>query len=843
MKRFSTVILACVVVLVLTVLLTAGPAFAEEALPTNAKSEVFDAWEEILKLESERVLSQDEHAADEKAYCELLDEVYDCVLRSGGYQPGTLRREADSVLWTDLNGDPNGYIPEMRAGLFREQKAVEQYLQEQKTENKDTQVNQSVSQASFSASSSDINVTTSTNVPGSHDTALFVPFPSELSEQYPGWAFFNSDHLSGVLKDVAAYTGGKSYIYEGSKANVTNMGKALSNCGVVAFSSHGIIWNGVSYLTLHSGTGLTDVDKSCGHAIRASGSYNGKTYLYWCIDGTVLANHMTGTAPNNLVFFGCCNGMTKDSLWRPLRNKGVAAVVGFTGSVYLHYEEGCTKDVCEALCAGKTLAQGMSAFKEDYGSSCWNDREYCYPIVVSAQDSWVTGSQTVRSTWKLPVPLSVKLGGIGDIVRLGNDPTITGTIQSQYTINTVGVTLEKDGKELWGAAFMPMATSVALKTSIVNTYDFSQLAVGNYQLIFKVKDQKGRQLTYTHAFSVLNKNTKNLSVYYDKVDVVGYHKPYQLQGTIETVRRLRSVSIYISENNNRYTSISQWEMPDEEIARGIRTFDLNNSKLTSALKISSLPEGTYYLGIYATDGNLVDYGYRTSWEDVKSINNEYVFTVQKASNLANTGTIKITPVSAAKANCSLSGKVSSNYELTSVSCKLLKGDTVCSDQTLELPANVRKLTLANEDFGIPATLKNGSYTLVMIAKDNSGKALTKEYAFEVKGFSTLSITLTNPGNVPVGGMTANYSGLIKSNYYLQKIWTEILASDKTLINKKQTTPKSYYTELNLSNSTHGNFVKEQINQLSPGTYYIRVTAWDAGGNSVTELVKFKVASP
>ena len=66
------------------------------------------------------------------------------------------------------------------------------------------------------------------------------------------------------------------------------------------------------------------------------GSYG--TIKYYAVDGTCIANHMTKSAPDSLIWSAICLGMATDGLCAPLRAEGVSVFYGYSQSVTFDYD-------------------------------------------------------------------------------------------------------------------------------------------------------------------------------------------------------------------------------------------------------------------------------------------------------------------------------------------------------------------------------------------------------------------------------------------------------------------------------------------------------------------------
>lgn len=144
-------------------------------------------------------------------------------------------------------------------------------------------------------------------------------------------------------KSIAQAIGGTNTTYIGSSATVDNIAYAMQTCGVVIFDSHGTTdvgdntqYAASSYICLTSGTGITQADYDSyfidewGYQIPHVLEFDDGDFA---VDGTIISNHMTSNAPNSLLWMAICLGMATDGLQRPLRNRGVEVVYGYSQSV------------------------------------------------------------------------------------------------------------------------------------------------------------------------------------------------------------------------------------------------------------------------------------------------------------------------------------------------------------------------------------------------------------------------------------------------------------------------------------------------------------------------------
>ncbi len=418
MKRFLTLLLALAMLLSL---LTGFAGAAEEK----------DLWAQILAYEAKhlrktRSLGGELTAAD---YAALSGDIAELVMASEDYTEGTCTYDGTNAMffWENADGEPQGYSPSLNARLENGATGV------------DLATVGEIETASYAARG---GTTTGKDV--------YVIGPWYGSDN----SFTNQYKTEG--QRIAKATGGTCTVYSGTKATIGSVAKAMENGAVVIFDSHGVtdydqklsytypdedteyVYDSVtgahtSYLTLTTGTGLTAADKA-----RVTAS-DGKSYYHayyskgaYCVDGTVIANHMTKNAPNSMLWMPICLGMATEGLCTPLRAKGVETVYGYSESVTFSGDYEYEEPFWSSMLAGKTVAEAAAEMKKQHGS--WDPGYFkagtyynteakaqyyfvAFPVVVSSEDahpgqrSVRSGGtpkqygadtvQTVKSTWKL----------------------------------------------------------------------------------------------------------------------------------------------------------------------------------------------------------------------------------------------------------------------------------------------------------------------------------------------------------------------------------------------------------------------------------------------------------
>ncbi len=415
MKRLLLLLLA------LALLLALVPAvFAAESEP---ESEPEDLWQQITAIEDRAAARAESTETRVRAYASVVDTIVAAVEQSADYTPGSLERHGDFFFWRSADGTPNGYSPRLRARI-----------RENGNPDVDPEAFAGVETTSYAVRGGG---------PAARNVAVFQPYyglDSSFTNQYPEEG-----------KAIAKYTGGSSTTYTTTSATIDNIAAALESCSVVIFDSHGdtdyadedtedyTSRANTSYLCLQTSTGITDADHTLVQG--PYGSYYHAYYAgyygsmkYYCVDGTAIANHMTGTAPHNMLWSAICLGMATDGLHAPLRAKGVEVAYGYSQSVTFDADFTWEAAFWKQMCRGAEVRTAITAMKSALSvPDPYVDVFPAYPIVVSSEDSYpghgrVDAVQTVRSTWTLGYQSYV-------VTALANDASM-GTVVVEENVVT-----------------------------------------------------------------------------------------------------------------------------------------------------------------------------------------------------------------------------------------------------------------------------------------------------------------------------------------------------------------------------------------------------------------------
>ena len=256
---------------------------------------------------------------------------------------------------------------------------------------------------------------------------------------------------------IAEYTGGTVTQLLNSNASATNIVNNFPNNGVVIFDSHGASYNSTSYLCLKTSTGISSSDYNNNWALNfGSGTYG--------IDGRFIANYISETLPNSIVWMAICEGMKTNVFGNYLTGAGAGVVYGYSQSVSFTGDYAFEKVFWQNMTNGATVASAISAMKSSCGNYDYRTDPYAYPVVVSATDSYPSNPdsvQTVTSDWVLPTasaePVAVTSINIPETLEVaeGATSTIALTVNpsnaNDYTTawssdNTAIATVDSNGK-------------------------------------------------------------------------------------------------------------------------------------------------------------------------------------------------------------------------------------------------------------------------------------------------------------------------------------------------------------------------------------------------------------
>lgn len=397
-RRMLSVLLSAAVLLSLTVTAFAAGSDADDTLTAAdyaVADTLFDALDDVQETAARRGASADGRT---QAICDYL-AAQDAVV------PGSVQTSGEQVTWMTEQGIACAYSPRLEQIAAEAEPMADDTPDEQTT------------------------VYAARGTQHGRDVYLFQPYygiDRSFTEQYQKEA-----------QRVAQASEGTYHYYKGDAATVDAVADAIADGGLIIFDSHGSTdyENGedytsgatTSYLCLQTGEGLTKADYDGGHAVYSSSSSSMK---YFLVDGTVIAGHMDAGAQanNGMLWMAICLGMATDGLERPLMDRGLGVVYGYSQSVTFAGDYTFEAAFFDSLLGGSTVAEAIADMKAACGA--WDcSPQICqangmpagyqmttlesaqrgraaFPIVVSADDTYpghgsVDGLQSVNSGWAL----------------------------------------------------------------------------------------------------------------------------------------------------------------------------------------------------------------------------------------------------------------------------------------------------------------------------------------------------------------------------------------------------------------------------------------------------------
>ena len=408
-----------------------------------------DIWEQIASLEDTTLAKRGiaKTAVTAADFAAISEDVEQLVVTSDSYVKGTLERHGSFFFWETADGQVCGYSPQLRAKMHAET------------------VNADADPEDYSA----VETCSSSRLggAGAKNVAVFQPY-------YGIDTSFKSTYSTEGVR-IAKALGGSSTTYKTTKATIDQIAQSIESCGVVLFDSHGttdydagnnldyVSRANSSYIVLQTNAGITSEDQQrvlgkYGYYYHAfyAGSY--KNMQYNCFDGTAIANHMSGTAKCSMLWMAICLGMATDGLEKPLRERGVEVVYGYSQSVSFTGDYAYEKPFWDYMISDHTAGEAFAYMKKKTGCN-WDPaysnytqsmalRQYvAFPVLVSSEDPYpghgnVDKVFTPVSTWTLIPRYTVSAvannTAWGDVSVSGT--TITAIPKSGYFAKGYAVT-------------------------------------------------------------------------------------------------------------------------------------------------------------------------------------------------------------------------------------------------------------------------------------------------------------------------------------------------------------------------------------------------------------------
>ncbi|MBO4211604.1 MAG: S-layer homology domain-containing protein, partial [Oscillospiraceae bacterium] len=420
MKRLLSILLAAVTVAMTGGLSNASAFWIAEPQPVHVFTEAenaaieTDVFSKINQIEqtASRTMGGFQQMT-EADYIRMVPQVVEAIQSSSTYQEGSLQQNGNFLVWQTKIGIPCCFDPRMEALRHngKTQTAAEPA---------------SVLRREAAQGAPLFQDPVCGGWPDASEIGLIQPFwESDSNNEDAAFVGYSSSYKE-LWTQLNEATGAEGLRYSLRDATVNHIAETLERCAVVIFDSHGTTdYNGYndftsrancSYLCLTTSEGITAQDTQPQNG--PYGTYyhclKGPGYAY--VSGTCISNHMSKDAPHSLLYMGICLGMATDGMFKPLRERGVETVWGYSQSVTFNGEVAYMKSILGAVRDGEPFADAVAHAKELHGD--W-DPVYSYmseaqaranhvafPICVSSEDEYpghgnVDAVQSVYSTWTL----------------------------------------------------------------------------------------------------------------------------------------------------------------------------------------------------------------------------------------------------------------------------------------------------------------------------------------------------------------------------------------------------------------------------------------------------------
>ena len=494
--------------------------------------EMFSRIDEVVETARKRIGPADElNGGDGKGravlteadYIDLIPEVIRTIESSDIYVEGSLQQNGVFLVWQTTLGMPCAYDPWMEAmtdgmEFGRNSGTGEEPMSVMAEKN---------AEAAVKAPSAGLQA--ETHYPAAKELALISPYwenndnNKDGSFGDPGGSDETREQWEALCASIGSST---DHYYAMGNATIDNIAKAMEECAYVLVDSHGNTDynNGYgdrtsrancSYICLTTSAGLTSADTAGEFGPFGSYYYALYTKSGAMVSGTCITNHMDKAAPGSYVDLGICLGMATDGLFRPLRNAGVEAVLGYSQTVNFGYCGDYLRSVMSSLGEGSTLSAAIQIAKDTYGNWSGDSKTIseaqknraAFPIVVSSEDPYpghgnVDDLQDVKSTWCLYEPGTRSFLVASDITQVGltRPALIPGLDVAVWAeINGEFVTLPSDRLGVvWEGSFdnTDWSDPITAEAGTVQAASFAKNTVGLWiRARITPKNQEGHTFT------------------------------------------------------------------------------------------------------------------------------------------------------------------------------------------------------------------------------------------------------------------------------------------------------------------------------------------------------------
>lgn len=140
---------------------------------------------------------------------------------------------------------------------------------------------------------------------------------------------------------ISSYTGGTLTVYGGNECDVTDLTE-MYKYGVIMFDSHGLEYDGLSYIAIHNENGVTASDYSNGWVVELAGGGIAVNYLY-------LNHYATATMPGSYVHLATCSGGKDGNLLNYFTSHGASVALGYDETVTVAYDVYIFQDILNSM--------------------------------------------------------------------------------------------------------------------------------------------------------------------------------------------------------------------------------------------------------------------------------------------------------------------------------------------------------------------------------------------------------------------------------------------------------------------------------------------------------------
>ena len=293
-------------------------------------------------------------------------------------------------------------------------------------------------------------------------------------------------------------------------------------------------------------------------------------------------------------------------------------------------------------------------------------------------------------------------------LELGSSYSISGKITSNYKITsvTVGVYKSDGSATAQVKTAKPNATSYDINT-VNNDIKFGKLSAGTYSFKVVATDASGATKTLVNnSFTVKPQSAITIGSGKYEPGSLTVGKSYSINGKITSTYKLTSVTIGVYKADGSATAQVKTVKPNAT------DYDINN--VNNSIKFGALSVGTYSFKVIATDAQ----GFTKTL-----VNNSFkvleMSTLSMGSGKYSPGTLEL------GSSYSISGKITSNHKITSVTVGVYKTDGSATAQVKTVTPNATGYDINNVNNDIKfGKLGMNTYHFKVIATDASGTTKT-----------------------------------------------------------------------------------------------------------------------